>query len=110
MSCKQESRRAWLDRVSKLGFWGALWEAWWPSRLPSLSPPLPPRDRPASEPAELDVSDLRTGDVIRHRGSSDCYIVAATFGKRATAIRTVDVTNNCEWRRVLKPNYKATGL
>lgn len=48
------------------------------------------------------ISDLQRGDIIRHKGEGDSLLVAAIYPKRATAIRTVDVTNPAEWELVVR--------
>jgi hypothetical protein len=43
------------------------------------------------------VAELKTGDIIHGRLSGDAYVVTGQYGGRATAVRTVDVTNPNEW-------------
>lgn len=46
----------------------------------------------------MDISKLKTGDIVRSiGGNGDGYIVTASYGRRATAVRTVDITNPDEW-------------
>jgi len=45
------------------------------------------------------ISDLKRGDIIHHKsGTRESYVVTGTYGKRAIAVRTVDVTNPLEWQ------------
>lgn len=62
--------------------------------------PLAPPATNAGSP--LVLRDLRRGDLIRHRCSGESLIVAASFGDRATAVRTYDVTNESEWLLIAK--------
>lgn len=43
------------------------------------------------------ISELKEGDTIRGRMSGWAYTVHGTYGDRATAVRTVDVTNPSDW-------------
>jgi hypothetical protein len=43
------------------------------------------------------IPSLKRGDIIRHKGESDSYVVTGSFGSRVTAAKTVDVTNDIEW-------------
>lgn len=44
------------------------------------------------------ISELKVGDIIKHKGTfRDPYVIMANYGDRATAVRTVDVTNPIEW-------------
>lgn len=53
---------------------------------------------PANKFVEFEnIMQLKTGDIIRHKSSSEGYIVTAQYGGRATAVRTVDVTHPNEW-------------
>jgi hypothetical protein len=54
------------------------------------------------------ISELKTGDVIRHKTSQKSYLVTDCFGSRATAVRTVDITNPGEWE-VMKDPEVITG-
>lgn len=47
------------------------------------------------------ISELVEGDTVRHEGSMVSYLVHGVYGTRASAVRTVDITNPAEWR-VLK--------
>lgn len=46
------------------------------------------------------VEDLKPGDLIRHRriGDGHTFIVTANYGNRATAVRSVNVTQANEWQ------------
>lgn len=43
------------------------------------------------------ISELQRGQIIRNLGSSGSYVVTSTAGERATAARTVEVSNASEW-------------
>jgi hypothetical protein len=43
------------------------------------------------------ISELASGDIIRHKMGGDALVVTANYGKRAIAVRTYDVTNPSEW-------------
>lgn len=47
-----------------------------------------------------DIRDLKPGMIIRHIDSSNSYMITVNYGSRATAVRTIDVTNCIEWRIV----------
>jgi hypothetical protein len=44
-----------------------------------------------------DIKELKPGMVIRSANRQTHYMVTSNFGDRATAVRTVDVTNPSEW-------------
>jgi hypothetical protein len=44
-----------------------------------------------------DVTDLRDGDIVQHRGTGEAYIVIHNDGRTVTATRTRTVTNPQEW-------------
>ena len=48
-----------------------------------------------------DIGNLKPGDQVRHLLSGESYVVTASHGDRATAARTADLTNPCEWERVV---------
>lgn len=53
---------------------------------------------PANEFVDLEaVPQLKTGDIIRSRLTGEGYVVTGQYGDRATAVKTVDVTNPGEW-------------
>ena len=60
-----------------------------------------------------DVSSLKKGDIIRHKMTYQSFVVTTNYGKRATAVSTVDVTNSGEWSVVTPdtntPNIKHRG-
>lgn len=49
-----------------------------------------------------ELANLQPGDIIRHGGCPDAMVVTASYGGRATAVRSVDVTNASEWKLVRK--------
>jgi len=48
------------------------------------------------------IDELKPGMTVRHKGSSDAYLIHACYGNRATAVRTVDITNPIEWE-IIEP-------
>ena len=44
-----------------------------------------------------ELKTLQVGDVVRHVSQAGSFTVTGTYGDRATAVRTVDVTNPSEW-------------
>jgi hypothetical protein len=48
------------------------------------------------------ISDLKIGDIVHNSGSLNTYVVTAVFDDRATAVRTIDLTNLSEWRKVVR--------
>lgn len=51
----------------------------------------------------MKIEDLRRGMLVRHRGTwgkGETYVVDTCYGSRATAVRTVDITNPDEWEIV----------
>ena len=45
-----------------------------------------------------EMFDLQPGDLVVSRFSGISYIVSGNYGGRATAVRTVDLTNPDEWQ------------
>jgi len=45
-----------------------------------------------------EFNSLRPGEQVEHLSGSGPYIVTANYGDRVTAVKTVDITNPCEWR------------
>lgn len=44
---------------------------------------------------------LKPGDLVRHaNGDWHVYIVTAYYGDRITAVRTIDMTNPAEWKKI----------
>ena len=43
------------------------------------------------------LKNLERGDIVRHKLDVNAYVVTANYGKGATAVRTVDITNPDEW-------------
>lgn len=52
----------------------------------------------------VSIMDLQVGDIIRGRASGQIYVVSNTYGDRATAVRSQDVTNPSEWE-VIEAKY-----
>lgn len=46
------------------------------------------------------IADLKRGDIIRHRGTGETYVIDATGGDRARAVTSVEVSNPGEWMLV----------
>jgi len=44
-----------------------------------------------------DFNDLQRGMLIRHRADQRVFVVTASYGNRATAVASVDMTNVSEW-------------
>ncbi len=42
--------------------------------------------------------ELNRGDVIKSSENEISYVVESNYGKRVTAVRSVDITNLSEWR------------
>ena len=51
---------------------------------------------------EQQFKSLKAGDIVRGVFSGQSYVVAANYGDRVTAVRTVDVTNPHEWQLASK--------
>lgn len=51
---------------------------------------------------------LNVGDVVRGASSREAYIVTANYGRRVTAVRTVDMTNPSEWEVASKVTQRGT--
>jgi len=49
---------------------------------------------------ELTMADFKDLALVRHKSGGPLYLVVANYGKRATAIRHVDITNPSEWQIV----------
>ena len=43
------------------------------------------------------IRDLMRGDIVRGKASGLTYTVDGTYGTRATAVRSADITNADEW-------------
>jgi len=50
-------------------------------------------------------SKLSRGDIVKHIGDIETFVVTSNYGKRVTATTTVDMTNPNEWELVLKAKY-----
>ncbi len=44
--------------------------------------------------------NLKRGDIIRHKGDPESYVIEATHNRGYVAVRTIDVTNPSEWVKV----------
>jgi hypothetical protein len=53
-----------------------------------------------------EMESLDMGDVVRNTGSAYAYVVTASYGDRATAVRTTDITNPNEWVLVRKAAWR----
>ena len=51
---------------------------------------------------EDEMRKLIDGDIVRHRGSGEPYIVTGNFGQTVTAVRQAHITNPDEWEVVVK--------
>lgn len=49
-----------------------------------------------------EMAKLNVGDIVRHASGGDGYVVTNNSGSRATAVRTVEITNPSEWVLVSK--------
>lgn len=52
------------------------------------------------------LSSLERGDIIRSRASKNSYVVESVYGRHATAVNTVNISNPEEWE-VLKNRKKS---
>lgn len=48
-------------------------------------------------PQQRTIHDFKRGLMVKHKLHDDVYIIHANYGDRATAVRTVDITNPNEW-------------
>lgn len=46
---------------------------------------------------------LKMGDIVSHRSFPGVFVVTGNYGGRATAVRTVDMTNPSEWEFLFRP-------
>ena len=51
---------------------------------------------------EFEFLTLNRGDIVRHKTSATGYVITANHGGRATAVKTIDITNPDEWDLVAK--------
>ncbi|WP_257540692.1 hypothetical protein [Sphingobium sp. CFD-1] len=49
---------------------------------------------------------LQRGDIVRHAGGADAYVVTSNYGDRVTAVLTADLTNAREWILIAPPPKK----
>lgn len=54
---------------------------------------------------QQELENLSLGDVVASRVDNQSYVVTANYGGRATAVKSVDITNAAEWEIVLRANY-----
>lgn len=52
---------------------------------------------------EEDFKGLKPGTIVRGKSSGLSYVVTGNYGGRATAVRTVDLTNPDEWDVIPPP-------
>ena len=52
------------------------------------------------------LSKLSRGDIVKPRGGETDYVVHYNYGDRATAVKTVDLTNPSEWDLVRKARFE----
>jgi len=50
---------------------------------------------------QVKISELRVGDVVKHKSGGKSYVVDGIYGDRASAHAFADITNEIEWE-VLK--------
>lgn len=48
------------------------------------------------------VNELTRGDIVRSKKGFNTYIVCGAYGDRATAVKSVDITNPDEWEILKK--------
>jgi hypothetical protein len=59
-----------------------------------------------------EMQSLKTGDLVQHSTDLAIYVVSENYGNRVTAVRTVDITNPAEWKKVtsIVHNYEADAI
>jgi len=50
---------------------------------------------------QANISELRVGDLVKHKSGGKSYVVDGVYGDRASAHASADITNEIEWE-VLK--------
>ena len=60
------------------------------------------RSIPPAERQLVRIDELKPGMTVRHKGSSDAYLIHDCYGNRATGVRTIDITNPVEWE-IIEP-------
>lgn len=45
----------------------------------------------------VQLKKLKKGDIVRHLGTGDSYVVDANYGDFVTGMRTVNISNPSEW-------------
>ena len=48
----------------------------------------------------ININSLKNGDVVYNKGSGQVYTVTSSYKNRATAVRSIDITNPNEWELV----------
>jgi hypothetical protein len=48
----------------------------------------------------ININSLKNGDVVYNTGSGQVYTVTSSYKNRATAVRSIDITNPNEWELV----------
>lgn len=62
------------------------------------------------EMTEEQLSNLQVGDIVKHVNSDKSYVVTANYGKRVTAVSTVDICNPIEWITVKKADVDSVSF
>lgn len=52
-----------------------------------------------------EMKSLKRGDIVKLKSDSRTFVVTENYGKRVTAVATVDITNPPEWEVVLKAKH-----
>ena len=50
----------------------------------------------------LHLSDLKEGDIVRHKSDGEAYIVTGNYGDYVIAVRQIHITNESEWVKINK--------
>lgn len=48
------------------------------------------------------ISELKTGNIIRHVGGGNAYVISDNDGRSATAVLTKDISNPIEWEVLIE--------
>ena len=52
---------------------------------------------------------LEVGDIVRHVGTHETFIITANYRTHITAVRTVEMTHPSEWGLVVKSRHETPG-
>lgn len=52
------------------------------------------------------IKELERGDIIRHNGSGNSYVITSVYGEYAIAVDTIHVSNPNEWSIVEKKHAR----